>query len=130
MVSRTWCFTVNNWTEEDFLSIKSLPFSYLIIGKEVSKTGTPHLQGYVTLQSPSRLSGLKKINGRAHWEIARSVEASKRYCKKDHNYHEYFAEERVRTGAPSRISRKKKREPVIRDLTSIFSDLNLQLDLV
>lgn len=124
-VSRTWCFTLNNWTEEDYLSLKNLSFSYLLIGKEVSSSGTPHLQGYVTLQKPSRLSALKKVNARAHWEVARSVEASKRYCKKDGDYKEFYSDQRKKKPLPSGPppSRLQSVDPRILDF--VFRDVSI-----
>jgi len=101
MVSRTWCFTINNYTDEDKILLHQLPFCYLIYGHELSKTGTPHLQGYVTLQSASRLSGLHKRIPRAHWEQARSVEASKRYCMKDGNYRQFSSNPNSRKSSKS-----------------------------
>jgi len=86
--TRTWCFTVNNWTESDLELLSAIPVTYIVHGKEVSASGTPHLQGYLTLRSPQRLSMMKKYHPKAHWEPARSVEASKRYCKKDGNFAE------------------------------------------
>lgn len=66
---RNVAFTLNNYTEEEIKSLKECDkFSFIIFGKEVCPTtGTPHLQGYVELKDQMRLSGLKKINNRAHW---------------------------------------------------------------
>lgn len=87
--ARSCCFTLNNYTEEEFVSIKSWKCSYLVVGKEVGENGTPHLQGYVEWSSPKKFSTLKKLNGRIHWELRRgtSKQASD-YCKKDGNFYE------------------------------------------
>nr|WDW25743.1 MAG: replication-associated protein [Canine circovirus]WDW25744.1 MAG: replication-associated protein [Canine circovirus] len=87
-----WCFTVNNWTEEEYGLIVSTCKSsakYLIIGKEVGENGTPHLQGFVNFKKKLRLSGLKKLPGftRAHVEIAMGSDLeNQKYCRKGNQY--------------------------------------------
>lgn len=61
---RNWCFTWNNYSEEDYIRISSLSSqqcNYVIVAKEVGDNGTPHLQGYIELCKPSRLTGVKKL---------------------------------------------------------------------
>jgi hypothetical protein len=53
-----------------------------IFQEETGKEGTPHLQGTIITQQPQALSYMKKINGRAHWEICRNKFASINYCQK------------------------------------------------
>lgn len=83
--SRTWCFTLNNYTEADTLVLASNPhISYVIYGKEVASTGTPHLQGYLILYNPQRLSYVRAILPKAHWEPSIKAEAAnRRYCSKE-----------------------------------------------
>ncbi|AWO14232.1 replication-associated protein, partial [Porcine circovirus 3] len=87
-----WCFTINNWTPTEWESIVECGGSiarYLIIGKEVGKSGTPHLQGYVNFKNKRRLSSVKRIPGfgRAHLEPARgSHKEASEYCKKEGDY--------------------------------------------
>lgn len=87
--SKRWCYTLNNYTEEEVQALKLLPCMYQVFGYEVGEEGTPHLQGFITFKKPKRLSGMKKINARAHWEEARgeSWEAAD-YCKKDGDFWE------------------------------------------
>lgn len=62
----------------------------MILGFEVGESGTRHIQGYLTLRGNARrLSGMKKLHPRAHWEISRSVAASIKYCQKDGLYRLY-----------------------------------------
>jgi hypothetical protein len=64
---------------------------YLVYGREVSSTGTPHLQGFMTLNKRHTLSSLKKLLGpRPHLEPARKTsEQAADYCKKDGDYEEF-----------------------------------------
>ena len=63
--------------------------SYKIVGREVSSTGTPHLQGYVQFASNKRLSGVRKLLPTAHWELAKGdAGANYAYCSKDQQFEE------------------------------------------
>lgn len=87
-VSKTWVFTLNNYTDEDFESCKTWSYTRIIVGKEVGESGTPHLQGTVVFDGAKRMSALKKLLPKAHWEICRDIDASWTYCKKDGNFWE------------------------------------------
>lgn len=93
--SRSWVFTLNNYSEDERLSlidiIQSEQVVYGVFGKEVGENGTPHLQGYIEFKSPRMLSGLKKnVNGRAHWEKRMgSKQQAAAYCKKDGDFFEH-----------------------------------------
>lgn len=87
--SRRWCFTVNNWTPEDEELFQQLECKYLVYGREVGESGTPHLQGYVRFNAMKRLSAMKKLHAKAHWEKAMgNHEQASDYCKKDGDYFE------------------------------------------
>lgn len=66
-------------------------YNYLVIGKEVGESGTPHLQGYIQLKKKSRLAGVKKIIGnRCHIEQCRGTPKENRdYCTKDKQFVEF-----------------------------------------
>ncbi|WGN90617.1 replication associated protein [Banfec circovirus 1] len=87
-----WCFTVNNWTEEEYgliLSTCESSVKYLIIAKEVGERGTPHLQGFVNFKKKVRRSTLMKQPGftRAHVEPARGTDhQNQAYCQKSGKY--------------------------------------------
>lgn len=84
--SRGWCFTLNNYTEEEYENIKSNLHSNTIkyiIGKEVGENGTPHLQGYCYYKEGKTFKYMKTINERIHWERARGNPSQNyEYCSK------------------------------------------------
>lgn len=87
---RNWCFTLNNWTEEEYDQIQKAPYHYVVVGKEVGDCGTPHLQGYIELENAKTLKALKKtLPERTHLEIRRgtAIQASE-YCKKGGDFFE------------------------------------------
>lgn len=95
---KNWCFTLNNYSDAEYHAIfppvedgsqrLSTLLDYACVGKEISPTGTSHLQGFVCLRIRGRLSTVRSLLPRAHWEVARTVEAAIDYCKKDGNFQE------------------------------------------
>lgn len=80
--SRTWAFTLNNPTELEWNTLRALTVSYRVLGKEVSASGTPHIQGWLVFKRTYRRRQLKDtINARAHWEIGKAVDGEN-YCLK------------------------------------------------
>ncbi len=86
---KRWCFTLNNFTQDEctriITYINSSEVQFGVVGKEVGENGTPHLQGYVRLQKKVRLTGIKKIIGsRSHLESAMGTDDDNdKYCTKD-----------------------------------------------
>lgn len=81
-----WCFTINNYTPDEEQLVKSLAeqAKYLICGREVGASGTPHLQGFINLKKKKRFAAMKAaLGGRCHLEPARGDDCSnKDYCSK------------------------------------------------
>jgi len=87
--SRNFCFTLNNYSEDVYQSLLRTECKYIVIGKEVGASGTPHLQGYVSFKDPRTLNTLKKLDASAHWEICKGLPSQNRaYCIKEGNFEE------------------------------------------
>ncbi|AGA18441.1 hypothetical protein [uncultured marine virus] len=87
--ARSFSFTWNNYTEADIARLKGIEHQYLVFGKEVGESGTPHLQGMINFKSPrSFASVMKELEG-AHVEKTISSYDSMVYCKKDGDVYEH-----------------------------------------
>lgn len=82
------CFTLNNYTEEDYKKFQEWDnVSYIIIGKEEGKEGTKHLQGYAELKKKMSLVALKKFSEKCHWERRKGTgEQASKYCEKEKDF--------------------------------------------
>jgi len=84
---RRWCFTLNHYSEDEIGSLDNLTCKYLIYGKEVGESGTPHLQGFLIFEDLVSLAKCKERIPRAHLEPAKgSSEQASDYCKKDGDF--------------------------------------------
>ena len=88
--AKYWCFTLNNYTPADVdrLSTSHPEIEYLVFGREVGASGTPHLQGTVCFRSRKRLPQVITIIGQAHCTVTRFLSQSIEYCKKDGDFTE------------------------------------------
>lgn len=83
---KRYCFTINNYTEEDIRHLEKIDVQYLIYGREVAPTtGTPHLQGYVEFKRPTRMkTANRSLGGKCAVKVARgSAEQNIDYCSKE-----------------------------------------------
>jgi len=91
--ARNWCFTLNNYTQEEFDEAEELGArqNYIVIGKEKGTNGTPHLQGYIEYPNAVRGTAIRKLfNGRAHWEVRKgTAKQASEYCKKEGAFTEF-----------------------------------------
>jgi len=90
MKTRAWCFTLNNYNDDEERILRELTnVSYIIVGREVGELGTPHLQGYIYFKNARWEHSVKRILRRAHWEEARSdSRVNRNYCQKQGNFWE------------------------------------------
>lgn len=95
--ARNWCWTLNNYTEEDEVAIRAWSGStYTLYGRELGDAQqTPHLQGYTEFSSAMRLSAVRSLHPRIHWEVRRGTqEQASEYCKKDGDFVEIGCKKR------------------------------------
>lgn len=93
MASKHWCFTLNNYSSENEETLRKLSdqVEYLVWGREVGDSGTPHLQGYVILKQRKRMQQVKTlITSNPHVEKKKGTpRQASDYCKKDGDFEEY-----------------------------------------
>jgi len=139
--AKHWCFTLNNPTddekhllhthgEEIGLEDGDPLFSYLIFGREVGESGTPHLQGFFILSKKARIPQIKQIPGleRCHLEMARGTPTqAATYCKKDGDFDEYGSIPLVGTANQWETFRDWVKDqpeaPTLRDVWEAFPSL-------
>lgn len=108
--SRSFVFTLNNYDKADELNVQLIKCKYLVYGREVGESGTPHLQGLLYFDNAMSFNSIKKKIPRAHIEVTSSVQASITYCKKDGDIYEY--------GEPPSQGKRTDIEEVKEDLES------------
>ena len=111
--AKHWCFTINNYTEEEYESLCDVLADkgyYWIAGREVGEGGTPHIQGYVSFSRRITLQSIRSLlSDRGHYEVARGSPSKNRaYCSKDGNFRE--GGEPPKEGGPKRTRDELARE--------------------
>lgn len=88
--ARHWCFTLNNPSEEELLTLSGMSaispaLQYLVFQLEEGLNGTRHVQGYIEFSTQLRFAAVKRlISPRIHLEMRRgSREQARRYCMKE-----------------------------------------------
>ncbi|GAC77764.1 replication protein, partial [uncultured marine virus] len=86
---RKWCFTLNNYTQEELKNLAHdfRDFQY-IFGKEIGDDKkTPHIQGYVESKHAVAFNTIKAFIPRGHIERCRGTTKSNyEYCSKDGDF--------------------------------------------
>lgn len=89
---RAYCFTINNYTDDDLSLLNALNYKYIVIGYEGEDEGkTRHIQGFVYLSQPMTLTALKKFIPRGHIEVKSpnsTFQQAADYCKKEGGFDE------------------------------------------
>jgi len=74
--NRSWCFTLNNWTQAEWESLCDADCRYLCMGQEKGASGTPHVQGYMVMPNQKTFSAMRNWfaallgSARVHLEAA------------------------------------------------------------
>lgn len=126
---KRWVYTLNNYTDADVEKWKQWDIAYGVVGKEKGDVKqTPHLQGFFIFKKNIWLSGLKKLDARAHWERANSKknEPCAEYCKKEGDYQEK-GELPVKA---TKTKEDKQQERELRWLEALDSAKNGELDKI
>lgn len=88
--SRSWVFTLNNYTQEEVALLRSNPWRYTGFGFETGEGGTPHLQGVLYDDCKKSLKQLKSTLTRGHFEVQKgSFQQARDYCAKDGQFEEH-----------------------------------------
>ena len=69
--SRNYCFTLNNYSDDELRSVRELSCRYLVVGFEVGEMGTPHLQGFICFENAKSFAAVKALIPGAHIEVAK-----------------------------------------------------------
>ena len=91
---RSWCFTLNNYVENDEELIKAIPHKYLVFGRETAPTtNTRHLQGFIMFENACKFNTVRShfnvCSSLPHIELAKGTAAQNRtYCMKDGDFFE------------------------------------------
>lgn len=89
--AKRWCFTYNNYPDDDVSSIVPLFDEFCdkaFFSKEVGESGTPHLQGYFEFKKKMRPMSVFKDYPKIHFELAKgNLKSNFDYCSKSANFH-------------------------------------------
>jgi len=112
--SRYWCFTINNY-KHGFDALNSVKaWTYLVAGKEVGDSGTPHLQCFVVYNVRTRFSTVKLQLPSAHIEkMMGTPEQAADYCKKDGDFEEFGELPDYKGGASGGLAKAAKFKSII-----------------
>jgi len=131
--ARAWCFTENNPTRK-ILFPDGLPESvrYVVYQLEKGDKGTPHLQGYISLASPQRMSWIKKITSKtAEGEVFNVFERAHLLAAKgnaEQNY-SYCTKSKERLEGPWELGSRPKGQGERTDLAAAAQSLMADGDI-
>lgn len=88
--SRSYCFTWNNYSEDEWEGCKRNNCVYLVMGREkCPSTGTKHIQGYIYFKNAITFKSMNKMFNGAHITQANgTAEDNFKYCSKEGEFYE------------------------------------------
>lgn len=109
---RNYCFTLNNYTQEDIENVDKFDCTYMLYSKEIAPTtGTPHLQGYLEMKEAKTMKSLCKKIPRCSFFVAKGDHDDQlEYISKKHT------QEIFERGTPKKQGERK-------DLDAIKDDI-------
>lgn len=84
--SRNFTFTMNNYP--DTTLVDTVDCRYIVYGKEIGESGTPHLQGTIVFKEAKTETSVRKLLPKCHIEKCVDLNGSIKYCKKDGDFTE------------------------------------------
>lgn len=129
--SRCWCYTLNNYTEDEVNGLKLIECKYHVLGKEVGEQGTKHIQGYIEFANAISFDSIKSKLVRAHIEKRRGTRLQAAdYCKKDKLFEEVgvLTLQGERTDIKEIMDKIKTHEFVIDDHPNEYARYHVMID--
>lgn len=147
MKKHGWVFTLNNYFEGEMPLVSydetrnGVPFHpgpvpawdhedlvFIGYGKEVARTGTPHLQGVAVFKRAVGLRTLKRLNSRAHFQPMRgSFEEARAYASKD-NFMRWCEPGRLIESIEGLVEQDHLRAKIIADEETTIVTLTEKID--
>lgn len=95
--TKSWVFTLNNYSDADMRRLDSFMaadvIEYMVYGKEIGDSGTPHLQGFVVWKNRKSFQSTRDLMPfGTHLKpksVKSTVEEAAAYCRKDGDYKEF-----------------------------------------
>lgn len=111
--AKHWCFTLNNWTQEELEDLRKISSNSSIVrkyayqseigGDDEENAGTPHIQGYIEFAKKKRPFSVFE-NRRYHWEKKKgTIQQAAAYCQKEYTYTGEFRETNMRFDKPLKL---------------------------
>lgn len=89
---RAWAFTLHDFTEEQETNLRNVNCRYMVVGRETTQEGRPHLQGYVYFADQVSMAACKlrlNVGPTVHIENAiGTADQNRTYCSKEGEFWE------------------------------------------
>ncbi len=127
--ARPWRFTLNNWTLADETALHALlGYKYLVFGKEVGESGTPHLQGLIIFTNKKSMKQVSSLIPRANLDVCYDPPAMAEYCKKENDfYQDGTAPQSKKTQGETEKKRYQRAWELAKDPNADFEDIDADI---